>query len=100
MERKYERFTPYVFSCSGDIGEADLFVRRVGAKSGTLIAKEFATKSATYYIRSNIDKKVLESALISAYPKLREMSKNTAGVRSLSVKEIHDCVIEVLHGHS
>lgn len=100
VERKYERFTPYVFSCSSDIDEADLFVRRVGAKSGMLIAKEFATKSTTYYIKPNVDKKVLEDALISAYPKLREISKNTAGVRSLSVKEIHDCVTEVLHGRS
>jgi hypothetical protein len=70
------------------VKDADICVRRVGGRSGKIIPKEKATKSTTYFLKSdNINEltqrlELCENALV-------ECSKQTAGVRSLSINELH-----------
>jgi hypothetical protein len=78
-----------IVSCADD---ADLFVRRVGGKSGMLISRGSATATTTYFIKSNtVD---LKHAIISSYHELKKVADNTAGVRSISKSELHKIIGE------
>ena len=71
-----------------DKENADLFIRRVGGCAGKVLDKKIdsLSSSTTYYLKmldNDVDNKVK-----SVYPLLKDIASNTAGVRSISLKEI------------
>lgn len=71
----------------------DFLVRRVGGKAGEIVLH--GSKSSTYKIRSNINKDSLLCLWEQAVPVFKTIRENTAGVRSVSLKEMKHVLSEL-----
>lgn len=69
-----------------DKSEADLAVRRVGGCAGKVLQGLDHSKSSTYFMRSLCEG--LDSKLERLYPYLQVEAQKTAGVKSISTKEL------------
>lgn len=74
-------------------GAADVAVRRVGGQAGRLLSGTDHSVSSTYFLRSKVPLKVLRAALDSIDLTIVDQ---TAGVRSISKRELVALVSEVL----
>lgn len=74
-------------------GAADVAVRRVGGQAGRLLIGTDHSISSTYFLRSKVPLKVLRAALDSIDLTIVDQ---TAGVRSISKRELVALVSEVL----
>lgn len=92
VKRDYPRDVPAISdNCLWQIVSkdgADLFIRRVGGCAGKVLDKnaDSLSSSTTYYLK--MLEKGVDSKIKDIYPILKEVASNTAGVRSISLKEI------------
>lgn len=78
----------YFDVCNKEV--ADLAIRRVGGKAGKVLDGLEHNENSTYFIKSKVDN--LKEKLDNVYVDLKEVASNTAGVRSISVSEIVECL--------
>ena len=82
QERESLKIETFIKECEN----GELFLRRVGGRSGQFVSKEDYTESTTYRVSCN---EQVEKDIISLYPKIKVVASQTAGVRSITLKEIN-----------
>lgn len=65
---------------------ADYSIRRVGGRAGMVLDGTNYSESTTYFVRDKIYG--VRDRIVSLYPTLKDISSNTAGVRSIGIDEI------------
>ena len=66
--------------------KGDYNLRRVGGRAGVFVSDEDYTPSTTYKVKCTLEVKSLIEYL---YPEIKKVASQTAGVRSITVKEIN-----------
>ncbi len=84
-KRRKERQDNFLFEVVNE-GHYDFLVRRVGGRAGQIV--ESGASSSTYKIKSKIDVELLKALFHDSLEDIKKVRDNTAGVRSISGKEL------------
>lgn len=84
--REYSRPLLSIKTYVSEDTEGDSFIRRVGGRAGQFVSGNEFTESTTYRVTCSDD---VKTKIEKLYPEIKKVASQTAGVRSITLKEIN-----------